>query len=278
MKAPEFSYARAASVDEALALFASAGGEARYLAGGQSLLAALNFRLDAPGLLIDLSRITGLSGVSLEPGHLRIGALTRHAAVARDLLVARHTPLISRAMEEVAHPAIRSRGTFGGSIALADPAAEMPACALALAARMQVTGPDGSRSVDADDWCHGTYETALEPGEILTAVDLSLPGRGARWGFAELARRKGDYAMAGVAVSIPASTGSRIVFFGVSDRAVRSPAAEAALDSGCPATEAAELAAEDLDIFGDLNASEAVKRHYMRVLLARALSDLREIP
>lgn len=275
MKSADFSYRRAASPEEALRLHHEAGGEARYLAGGQSLMAALNFRLDAPEMLIDISGLTLLSGIRDKEDVVRIGATTRHAEVAASPIVAARLPLVARAMAEVAHPAIRSRGTYGGSIALADPAAEMPACALALGARIYVLGEGGPRVVAADDWCLGTYETALEPGELLTHVELPAQAPGTKWGFAELARRRGDYAMAGLAVVV--AEAPRVVFFGVSDRAVRAEAAEAALAAGANVAEVAALADQDIEVYGDLNASEAVKRHYMRVLLARVLNDLQEV-
>lgn len=275
MKSADFSYRRAASLEEALHLYHEAGGEARYLAGGQSLMAALNFRLDAPEMLIDISRLRQLSAICEIEGGVRIGATTRHAQVAASTIVAARLPLVARAMAEVAHPAIRSRGTFGGSIALADPAAEMPACALALGAKIYVLGVKGPRVVSTDDWCLGTYETALEPGELLTHVELPAQAPGSRWGFAELARRRGDYAMAGLAVVV--ADAPRIVFFGVSDRAVRAEAAEAALAGGEAVADVAALADDGVEVYGDLNASEPVKRHYMRVLLARVLNDLQEV-
>lgn len=275
MKSADFSYRRAASPEEALYLYQEAGGEARYLAGGQSLMAALNFRLDAPEMLIDISGLKMLSGTCDTSGGVRIGATTRHADVAKSPVVAARLPLITRAMAEVAHVAIRSRGTFGGSIALADPAAEMPACALALGARMFVLGASGPRAVAADDWFRGTYETALEPGDLLTHVELPMQAPGSRWGFAELARRRGDYAMAGLAVVVGAAP--RIVFFGVSDRPVRASAAEDALAGGAGTAEVAAMADDGIEVYGDLNASESVKRHYMRVLLSRVLNDLQEV-
>lgn len=275
MKSADFSYVRANSPDEALHLYHRAGGEARYLAGGQSLMAALNFRLDEPGLLIDISRLTMLAGICETPAGVRIGATTRHADVAQSPIISARLPLINRAMAEVAHPAIRSRGTFGGSIALADPAAEMPACALALGAALYVLGETGPRKVPVEAWCRGTYETALEPGDLLTHVEIPLQALGTKWGFAELARRRGDYAMAGLAVVVGAAP--RVVFFGVSDRAVRAEAAEAALAKGAGVAEVAALADEGIEVYGDLNASEPVKRHYMRVLLARVLNDLKEV-
>jgi aerobic carbon-monoxide dehydrogenase medium subunit len=270
MKSNVFAYFRATTVDEALRMHAEAGEGARYLAGGQSLLAALNFRLDEPPALIDIGPIAALRRIALQGDRLSIGALTRHAQVLEDPLIARHLPLIAVAMGWVAHPAIRNRGTFGGSIALADPAAEMPACCLALGAEMLLAGPSGERRVAADDFFLGLYETALEPGELLLAVEIPLPAPNARHAFCELARRNGDYAMAGLAM-IRGPDLARVVFFGLSDRPVRSLAAEVAILAG---GDAPAVAAEGLEIYGDLNADAETKRHYAAVLLRRALASL----
>lgn len=275
MKTNAFAYHRAASVDEALRLHAACGDDARYLAGGQSLMAALNFRLDEPSALIDISRIAALRGIAVEGGTVRIGALARHAEVAAHAGLAAHVPLIPQAMAHVAHPAIRNRGTFGGSVALADPAAEMPACVLALGGTIEIAGRAGLRRVAADDFFLGTYETALKPGELLTAVEMPVPPAGSRHGFAELARRSGDYAMAGLCLMLaPGRAAARVVFFGISDRPVRARAAEAAIAAGASAADAAALATEGIDVFGDLNAAEATKRHYATVLLRRELERL----
>lgn len=275
MKTNAFAYHRADTVADALRLHAMAGDDARYLAGGQSLLAALNFRLDEPTALIDITRIPGLRGVTLEGDHIRIGALTRHADVAADPVIAAHLPLIHAAIGHVAHPAIRNRGTFGGSVALADPAGEMPACVLALQGVIEVAHHGGTRDVAADAFFLGTYETALAPGELLTSVRIPRPAPGSRMGFAELARRHGDYAMAGLCLMIaPDRSAARVVFFGISDRPVRARAAEAAIVAGAPLAEVAALATDGLEVYGDLNATEATKRHYARVLLQRELARL----
>lgn len=275
MKTNAFAYHRAASVEEALSLYAAAGEDARYLAGGQSLMAALNFRLDEPSALIDISRIAALRGIAISGSAIRIGAMTRHAEVASHAGLATHLPLISEAIRHVAHPAIRNRGTFGGSVALADPAAEMPACVLALGGKIEIAGADGMRQVAADDFFLGIYETALQPGELLTAVDLPVPLPGSRYGFAELARRHGDYAMAGLCLMVaPGRTAARVVFFGISDRPVRAHTAEAAIAAGALPAEVAALATEDIEVFGDINAAEATKRHYAATLLRRELERL----
>ncbi|KPQ07375.1 MAG: carbon-monoxide dehydrogenase medium subunit [Rhodobacteraceae bacterium HLUCCA12] len=279
MKTNAFGYRRVTSARQAVELAQELGEDARFIAGGQSLLASLNFRLDEPGVLIDLGAIDALRGIACMAEAITIGALTRHADVLRSPKIARDLPLIARAIREVAHPAIRNRGTFGGSLALADPAAEMPACALALDARMSILGPSGERVVPADDFFLGLYETALQPGELLTGATIPLPEAGSRFGFGELARRKGDYAMCGLAMMLgPDRAGApqwaRVVFFGLSDRPVRSTAAEAAILAGASPADSAAVAADGIEIYGDLNAGETTKRHYAGVLLRRELERL----
>src|SRR5207245_1856142 len=189
MKAPRFAYARPASVAEALALLAEHKDEARVLAGGQSLVPMLNFRLAAPKVLVDINRIAALAGIKVTRNHVRIGALTRHVEIERSADVARHLPLVAAAMPHVAHPAIRNRGTFGGSCALGDPAAELPACALALGATFIAAGKKGERRIAAQDFFKGLYATALKGGELLVAAEFPLPEPGYVSAFGELARR-----------------------------------------------------------------------------------------
>lgn len=270
MKPSPFGYVQATSIRHALDLHAESDGDARYLAGGQSLLPALNFRLDAPSRLIDLNGIAGMAGIRRDGDALVIGAMTRHAQVASDPLIRAHLPLIAQAMEHVAHPAIRNRGTFGGSVALADPAAEMPACVLALGGTLVTEGPAGRREIAADDFFLGSYETALDPGALLVEVRLPLPHPAARAGFAEIARRKGDYATVGLALMTGPTP--RVAWFGLSDRPLRDPAAESALPAGPQAASAAALSG--LEVWSDLHASEAVKRHLARVLVRRVLEGL----
>ena len=170
MKPVQFAYYRPASRDEALALVQRYGADGRILAGGQSLVPALNMRLASPAALIDITRLPGLDGISLEPEGLVVGALARHEAVEASPLVARHAPLIAQAMPHVGHRAIRTRGTVGGSVALADPAAELPACLVALDAVVRVAGPGGKREITAGRFFRGIYTTDLVPGEIVTAL------------------------------------------------------------------------------------------------------------
>src|SRR2546428_2333908 len=246
MKAPRFAYARPASVAEALALLAEYKDDARVLAGGQSLVPMMNFRVAAPKVLVDINRIAGLSGIKVAKNHLRIGALTRHVEIERSAEIARHLPLIAATMRHIAHPAIRNRGTFGGSCALGDPAAELPACALALGATFIAAGKKGERRIPAQDFFKGLYATALGAGELLLAAEFPLPKPGYASAFGELARRHGEYAMVGVAAHGSTQgkkfSDMRVVFFGVADRPQRAAPRERALENQ-PATAEAIAAA-----------------------------------
>ena len=272
MKANAVEYVRAASVADAVALLGQHGPEAKLIAGGQSLLPALNLRLSAPSILIDIFRLPELQGVRLQPGLLRIGAGCTHAQLMTDPLIATHAGLIARALADVAHPAIRSRGTFGGSLANADPAAELPACALALGATMVMHGPGGERRVAADRFFTGLFETALAPGELLIAVEIPLVPD-AQWNFTELARRSGDYAMVGLAAHrTPRET--RLAYFSIGTTAVLARRGAAALT---PSITTATLAAAsdalaiDLPAHADLQATGATRLHLACVLLRRVV-------
>ena len=282
MKPAAFVYHRPASLDEALALLRRYGVDGRILAGGQSLVPALNMRLAAPAALIDINRLSGLDGISLEPEGLVIGALARHEAVETSPLVARHAPLIAQAMPHVGHRAIRTRGTVGGSVALADPAAELPACLLALDAVIRVAGPGGTREIPAALFFRGIYTTDLAAGEIVTAVVVPPIQPGWRSRFAELARRHGDYALVGLAahcrVEGGAITEARLAFCGVGPTPVRAWRAEAAMSGRRPnadvLAEAGRALDADLDPPGDVHASPALRRHLSRVLLARVTAQI----
>lgn len=277
MKPAPFAYARAKSVDEAVALLGETP-DAKLLAGGQSLMATLNMRLSAPPLLIDINGIGGLDGIALKNGALEIGALTRYAVLERSKDVAQHAPLIALAMPQIAHLAIRNRGTIGGSISFADPAAELPACLLALGGEVDIAGPKGKRTVKADDFFRGLFETALGPQDILITVRVPAATKDTRVGFAELARRHGDYAIVGLAASAKADgTGLkdvRLAFFGVGATPVRMKGAEAALAGGD--VEAA-VKALDLDPPDDVQATGPVKMHLAGVLLRRVAKQLMEL-
>ena len=275
MKPAPFAYARARTVDEAVALLGEK--DAKLLAGGQSLIASLNMRLSAPALLIDINGIGGLDGVARKGDMVEIGALTRHAAAERSDVIAQHAPLIARAMPHIGHVAIRNRGTLGGSIAFADPAAELPACLLALNGEVEASGPKGKRTIKADDFFKGLFETALGPQDVLTAIRVPAATKETRVGFAELARRHGDYAMVGLAASAKVDGKNlkdvRLAFFGVGATPVRAKKAEAALASGD--VEAA-VKALDLDPPDDVQATSAAKKHLAGVLLRRVAKQLME--
>jgi carbon-monoxide dehydrogenase medium subunit len=276
VKPAPFAYARARSVDEAVALLGDTP-DAKLLAGGQSLMATLNMRLSAPPLLIDINGIGGLDGIAVKNGAVEIGALTRHAQVERSKEIAQHAPLIALAIPHIAHPAIRNRGTIGGSISFADPAAELPACLLALVGEVDIVGPKGKRTVKADDFFKGLFETALGPQDILVAVRVPAATKETRVGFAELARRHGDYAIVGLAASAKADGKGlkdvRLAFFGVGATPMRAKSAEAALSGGD-----VEAAVEtlDLDPPDDVQATGAVKKHLAGVLLRRVAKQLME--
>src|SRR5215207_3604954 len=229
MKASAFAYARATSVANALELLTTHGERAKVLSGGQSLLPAMNLRLVAPELIIDIGELAELLGVVVKGDVLTIGALTRHADLLKSPEIAVHAPLLTEAVAHVAHPAIRNRGTIGGSLAHADPASELPACMLALGATIIVRGPGGERRIAADEFFTGIYETALSPQEILIAIELPVARRDSAYFFHEFARRHGDYAIVGLAAQAIVSSGKfadlRLGFFAVGDRPLPAKAA-----------------------------------------------------
>ena len=280
MKAPRFAYARPASVAEALALLDKHKDDARVLAGGQSLVPMLNFRVAAPKVLVDINRIASLAGIKVTKSFLRIGALTRHVELERSAEIAKLLPLVAAAVPHIAHPAIRNRGTFGGSCALADPAAELPACAIALGATFVVAGKKGERRVAAEDFFKGLYATALKAGELLLAAEFPLPKPGYASAFGELARRHGDYAMVGVSAHGSKKGGKfsdmRIAFFGVGDKAQRAAGLEKALEGQSDVAGALAKLDSDLDPRADLHASAAMKLHLAKVLAGRVLRQLTE--
>jgi carbon-monoxide dehydrogenase medium subunit len=285
MKSPAFDYIRATSPQHALALLAEHGDDAHLLAGGQTLLATLNLRLSQPALLVDIGALTQLAGITVSGSTLRIGALTRHVEVEESPLVARHAPLLAQAAPHIAHRAIRNRGTFGGAVAYADPAAEWPACVLALNATLVLLGAAGERRVAAADFFRGVYTTARRSDELLVACEIPVIGAGERHHFSELARRQGDYAIAGLAACARVQGGAaarlgdlRLVFLSLGDRPLRARAAEAVLQAGALTPERiaeadAALRAE-LDPFADITHSAAAKKQLAATLMRRALSAL----
>jgi aerobic carbon-monoxide dehydrogenase medium subunit len=275
LKPAPFAYAKARSLTHAVDLLTEE--DARVLAGGQSLIATLNMRLSHPALLVDINGIGEIDGIVVKDGAVEIGALTRHVQAERSAEIARHAPLIALAMPHIGHPAIRNRGTFGGSIAFADPAAELPACLLALGGEIDIAGPRGKRKVKADAFFKGLFETALRPQEMITAVRVPAADKATRVGFAELARRHGDYAIVGLAASARGSgkglTDVRLAYFGVGDKPLRVTKAEAALASG---DVDAAVKALDLDPQDDVQATARTKKHLAGVLLRRVAKQLME--
>lgn len=282
MKAPPFAYARARSLAEVFDLLERHGDAAKLLAGGQSLMPTLNMRLSAPELLIDISRLQQHAGIRVQEGQVRIGALTTHAAIAESRDIQQHLPLLSDAAQHIAHPAIRNCGTFGGSLALADPAAEWPACCVTLDAQIVLASKAGTRRVAARDFFHGLYATAMQPNEVLSEVVIPIPGAGYRHAFLELARRRGDYAIVGVAAlaKVDGATLSdvRLTYLGAGDKPTFAPRTSQVFDfkqfSENAVSEAQASLASELTPAADLYHSAATKLHLAQVLTARALKQL----
>ncbi|WP_420326665.1 FAD binding domain-containing protein [Mameliella sp.] len=274
MKASAGGYARARDVRHALDLLAASDGMGRILAGGQSLVAAMNMRLSEGDMLVDISRISGLSGVADEGAVLRIGALTRHADIGADPLIRAHVPLLTAAVDHIAHAAIRNRGTIGGALAHADPAAEFPACILALGATLHAEGPDGTRQIAAEDFFQDVFTTALAEDEILTGITIPKAEKGEVQLLEEVARRCGDYALAGMCL-VKRSAGHRLVVFSVGPAPLLATDAMAALDAGD--MDGAVTALKDaLDPPSDTQASAAYRKHLAGVLLHRAVARIGE--
>ena len=260
LKAPVFAYAKPASLADAFELLRNPN--AKVLAGGQSLIPSLNLRLSSPELLVDITGLPGLSGISLERNSIKIGALTTHAQIEKSEEIKKHVPLLAQAVPHIAHAAIRNRGTLGGSLALADPAAEYPAVAVALDAVFHIEGKNGKRTVKAGEFFKGLFDTDLKPGELLVAAEFPVAGKSDRSAFHELTRRHGDYAIIGLAAH-----NDRFVFLGAGDRPVlfsfekNLGKAKEALKAG-------------LKPSPDLYNSSAAKLHLAGVLLERAWNTL----
>jgi carbon-monoxide dehydrogenase medium subunit len=265
-----FEYKRASTLDEALALLAEHGDEAKVMAGGHSLLPLMKLRLASPAYVIDIGRIPGLSSVRDGGDHLAIGALTRHRDVETDATVIEHVPLLAHVAGQVGDPQVRHRGTIGGSIAHGDAASDLPAAALALGATFTAVGPNGTRSIAAADFFEGFLETALAADEILTEIVVPK-ATGAGWSFQKFNRRAQDWAIVGVAAVHNGHTGIGLVNMG--SVPLRATAVEAALAAGASATEAATHASDGLDPPADLNASADYRRHLATVLVRRALVE-----
>ena len=279
MKAPAFSYLRPRQLHEVLTLLATHGDEARLLAGGQTLLATLNMRLSEPALLIDMQAVSELKGLNFDGKTLRIGAMVTHTEIETSDLVARHAPMLAAAAPHIAHRAIRNRGTFGGSIAYGDPAAEWPACLLALSGVIVARSLRGERRIAADDFFTGLYTTELAPDEVIVACEIPVVQANQKISFSELARRHGDYAVVGLAATAKLidnqMSGVRLAWIGVGSTPMRSSKTEHALD-GQPLTmqtlsQAVDVLRSELAPLPDLTHSEAAKRQLASVLLKRAL-------
>lgn len=286
MKPPPFDYSSPDTLEEALAILAEEGDEARPLAGGQSLIPLLSLRLARPSHLIDLAGVEELKSIEAN-GTLTIGAMVRERQAEADERVHRLAPLLSYALPFIGHPAIRSRGTIGGSLSHADPAAELPAVARIVDATLVAQSRDrGSRTITAADFFTGFFSTALEPDEILTAVQIPAPAPNTGWAMDEVARRHGDFAMVGVAAMVRLDAGAgkiaeaRIALTGVADTPFRATEAEQMLAGAAPTpdtwSEAAQQAAATLSPAADLHGTPAYRRHVARVLIQRALTQAAE--
>lgn len=283
MKPAPFDYYAPTSLAEALERLAQYGSEAKPLAGGQSLIPMMNFRLALPAVLIDLNNIPDLAYLRLHDSELRLGAMTRNSTIEHEPLVAEHAPLLAATMPHIAYPAIRNRGTFGGNIAHADPAAQLPAVTVALQGRCRLRNRAGERWVTADDFFVGTFSTVLQPDELLIEVALPpLPPRSG-WSYRQVARQHGDYAMVGAAAMVALDDRgrcgeARLVFLGVGDRPVVARQAAQALIGQSPTPEAIRNAAAiaaraDVDPGSDIHASAAYRRHLTEVLTRHALGE-----
>ncbi|HEY8173300.1 MAG TPA: xanthine dehydrogenase family protein subunit M [Dehalococcoidia bacterium] len=282
MKPAPFAYFDPRTLEDAIALLDEHGADAKVLAGGQSLVPLLNMRLARPAVLVDINRIDGLDYIRDDGVAIAFGAMTRQREVERSPLVREKLPLLHEAMTYIAHPQIRNRGTIGGSLAHADPAAELPAVAQVLEAEFVIAGPGGSRTVTSNDFFVTYLTSCLEPNEVLTEVRFPVMSPDSGWSFIELSRRHGDFALAGVAVTMRLTGGqiadARIGLFGVDATALRAAEAEALLRGQRPdealfarAGEAAALAIEEP--LSDIHASAEFRRDLARVLTQRALSE-----
>jgi carbon-monoxide dehydrogenase medium subunit len=284
VKLPAFDYASPASLSAAIALLAAGQGTAKPIAGGQSLLPVLAFRLAAPSLLVDLCNVPGLDRIEIDAGGVRLGAMVRWRDIESDARLRTAHPLMLAAVAHVAHYQIRNRGTVGGSLAHADPAAELPGVAVACEAQLTLAGAQGSRVVPASDFFRGALSTALAHDELIVEIQFPAWPASRRWGFQEFARRRGDFALAGIAAFYDVDArgraiGAHIVAIGTGTSAHRLPRAEAALDGSIADASAIERAARaarlEVEPASDLHASAAYRRSLVETLVERALLDAR---
>jgi aerobic carbon-monoxide dehydrogenase medium subunit len=265
-----FTYKRASSVDEALDLAADDGEDAKFLAGGHSLLPLMKLRLAVPEVLIDIGRLGELRYVREDDGHIAVGAATSHDELARSGLLASELPLLAHVAGQVGDPQVRHRGTIGGSLVHADPAADLPAVALALDATLVARGPAGSREIAAGDFFESLFETTLEPGELLTEIRFPKPEEAARWAFQKFTKRAIDWAIVGVAVQ-----GGNVALVNMGQTPLRATAVEQALAAGAGPRDAAANAAEGTAASSDINGDRGYREHLARVLVRRALEESR---
>jgi carbon-monoxide dehydrogenase medium subunit len=281
MKPAPFEYHAPDSIEEALTLLRDLGSDAKLLAGGQSLVPAMNFRVVQPSVLIDLNQIKELNYLQKEDQGLKIGAMTRERRLEVDPLIAKHFPLLAEAMPHVAHPQIRNRGTLGGSLSHADPAAELPVIMLALEARLKARSASGERWIEAQNFFSGMFTTDLEPDEMLVEIELPSTSSRTGWSFMEVAPRAGDYALMGVAVLVTLDENgvckqARLVYLNAGDGPVQAREAMRILEGETPNESAIEAAADtasqqDITPFGNIHASPEFQRHLARVITRRAL-------
>ena len=282
MKPSIFNYVIAESREHAMNVLREHGDDAKVLAGGQSLVPLMSFRLAKPAVLLDINRLDGLDAIEASDGRMSIGALTRQCELLTHPLVAQHCPLVRAATEFIGHPAIRNRGTVGGSVAHADPAAELPVLLQVLDAEIEVCSAGSRRTIPADDFFMGLLMTGMEPDELLTGVSFPLPGKSTGWGFHEVARRHGDFALVAAAALVTldgagAIASAAVALGGIAERSVRVNTVEDALKGNVPTQEgiesASRLVADSVTPVGDIHAGEPYRAHLGQVLTRRAIHD-----
>jgi len=266
-----FDYVRAGSAAEAISLIGQHGEDAKFLAGGHSLLPLMKLRLAAPSVLVDIGRVSDLSYIRDAGDHIAIGALTRHMDVETSSVLKEHVPLLAHAAGFVGDPQVRHRGTLGGTIAHADPASDLPATTLALGATYVAQGPNGTREIAAADFYQGFLESALEPDEMLTEIRVPKMG-GAGWSFQKFNRRAQDWAIVGVA-AWRSNGSSGVALVNMGSTRILANAVSSALSGGASVTDAAQLAADDAEPQADLNASIEYRTHLAKVVVRRALEE-----
>ena len=279
MKSPAFSYYEAKDLADAINI-KKTDDDAVILAGGQSLLPTLNMRLSNPSVLIDIGNINELKKIKVEDSHLIIGAMCSHSQLMNDLTVNEKLPILNKILSQIAHPAIRNKGTHGGSIAYGDPAAELPAFAVLVNAEIILSGPDGERIVSAKDFYKGLFETAINSDEILTSVKYPINFKDTKLFFDEVTRRHGDYAMAGLVGSIKQknkiNNEINLVFFGTGDKPNEAPkTCEYLLNNEYNYSDIKDILKTDIDFASDVSSSSDMKAHLSAILVGRMIKELK---